>query len=992
MKIIWRFAPVIFVLVSILVLYRSWFGIHVLTAPDISFYFPSRLAELSWLPHAWSAVFGNGLGASTSNIFYLDMYLHFGVSLLVTGLGLPWVIASRLLFFWSFLFIAGISSYLLTAQFVKTRQFVWLGSLVYLSNTYILMLASGGQMGLVLAYATAPLVLVGLIKKQTLLLAISAILTMVFDLRFTYILSAIIVLYVVMVIPMNKWFATAKFAILPVLLTVGFHSVWIFPSLLSSSFHLPQGYDDPVWLSYLSWADFSKTFSLLHPNWPDNTFGKTYFTRPEFILIPILIYGGALLIDRVKKSVVSREIVWLLVVSLVGAFLATGVNNPFGFIYEWLFIHVPFFNAFRDPTKFYLMIAISYCVLIPNALSRIADALGTRHPKIKERVAIVVFVVFVMFWVILLWPAFNGTVKGTFTSVIVPTDYYRFEQMLSKETDFGRTLAVPWHNRFIYESENHPVVDARRIFQINDIGGILASLSAEHARTMLSGLAVRYVVVPIDITGEVFLTDRSYDDALRQQTIAQLDRLPYLSRKSGFDRLIVYQVDFSASHVYQIRDNGQIQPFRVSRVDPSRYVVELSDFQLGPVIFSQQYDPNWEAWDGKKYIASERSQYGLNSFTVDQPTTFLELFYRPQKYVDMFRYITLSTIFILGALILMRTTRLHKLVYRRSVIGVYCLFGLLLLYVFSRSHNLVQHASVQWDRTWTATQGSVFPLSQRTIYGGSAVSVDVHKSSTVRVTVSGIDQAQGTNVRFSVNNTEVTPEVIKDGSLTMATIYSNLPDYTLTMRVFCSGEPGCQIGVHAIQIMPFGFLTKTPHAPSKIFAVLGDSISTMYGVENYSYILADNLDVQLRNAGLNRSLLSQRQGFISAVDRYMVDIVEGKPEIVLVALGTNDVLQGVSPRVFRKDYEAVLRGIREALPQSSVYTMSLLRSPLVASVQAIIYNSIIEEASSELGAQYVNLYELLSPSDFPDGLHPSLAAHAKIAHAAYQIFAKEASQ
>lgn len=991
MKIIWRFAPALFVLVSILALYKSWFGLHVLTAPDISFYFPSRLAELGWLPHAWSSVFGNGLGASTSNIFYLDMYLHFGVSVLVTGLGLPWVVASRLLFFWPFLLLGGISSYLLTAQFVKQKQFVWLGSLVYLSNTYILMLASGGQMGLVMAYATAPLVLVGFMKKQTLLLAVSAILTMIFDLRFTYILSSMIVLYVGMVIPMNKWFATLKFTILPALLTIGFHSVWIFPSLLSRSFHLPEGYGDPVWLSYLSWADFSKTFSLLHPNWPDNMFGKTYFTRPEFILIPILIYSGVLLIDRVRKSAVSKESIWLLVVSLAGAFFATGVNNPFGFIYEWLFIHIPFFNAFRDPTKFYFMIAISYSVLIPYALSRIADALSTRHPKIKETVSAAIFGLFVTYWTIVVLPAFNGTVTGTFTSVAVPADYHRFEEMLSKETDFSRTLAVPWHNRFIYESENHPVVDARGIFQINDIAGIITSLSAEDSGTMLSRLAIRYVVIPVDITAEVFLTDRAYDDGLRQQTIAALDRVPYLSRKSGFDRLVVYQVNFPAHHVYQMRDDGKILPSLVSRVDPSRYVVELSDPQPGPVVFSERYDPNWQAWDGTKTISSQKSQDGLNSFVLDSPATSLEIRYKPQQYVDRFRYMTGITILALVILILVRLTTSWKSSRRRWIICVCLALGLLYIYTLCRSHNRIQHAAVLWDRAWKTQAGSVFPLSRITTYGGSAASVFIHNSSFVRVIVSGVNTQQGTDIEFRVNDVKATPVATGNGPLTTLTLTPNLSDYSLDIRAVCSGEPGCRIGVHSIQIAPFGFFRKSS-SPDTVFAVLGDSISTMYGLENYSYLLSERLNMQLRNAGVNRSTLSKSSEVVSGVDRYIADIVDGSPDTVLIALGTNDALRGVDLATFRKDYETVLSGIRKAMPQVRVYTMSVLRSPTISKIRVLAYNDIIHEVSRKLGAQYIDVYDLLSPSDFPDGLHPSKESHVKIAQAIYTLFTNERAQ
>ena len=34
--------------------------------------------------------------------------------------------------------------------------------------------------------------------------------------------------------------------------------------------------------------------SLLHPNWPENLFGKVYFLQPEFLILPILAFSAFL--------------------------------------------------------------------------------------------------------------------------------------------------------------------------------------------------------------------------------------------------------------------------------------------------------------------------------------------------------------------------------------------------------------------------------------------------------------------------------------------------------------------------------------------------------------------------------------------------------------------------------------------------------------------------------------------------------------------------
>ena len=44
------------------------------------------------------------------------------------------------------------------------------------------------------------------------------------------------------------------------------------------------------------------TLSLLHPNWPENLFGKTYFLQPEFLLLPVLAFSSLLFIKNLKRT------------------------------------------------------------------------------------------------------------------------------------------------------------------------------------------------------------------------------------------------------------------------------------------------------------------------------------------------------------------------------------------------------------------------------------------------------------------------------------------------------------------------------------------------------------------------------------------------------------------------------------------------------------------------------------------------------------------
>lgn len=196
------------------------------------------------------------------------------------------------------------------------------------------------------------------------------------------------------------------------------HAFWIVPTLFVHQNPFQQlgaAYSTNEAVKFFSFATFENTVSLLHPNWPENIFGKIYFMRPQFLLLPILAYGALFfvngkrktengeIIKQVQNDPASHElrkgkekrlprvdtstlamtdenlyVIFFALLGLLGAFLAKGANDPFGGIYLWLFGHVPGFVMFRDPTKWYLLIAISYSMLVPYTVSKIYDWLSQK--------------------------------------------------------------------------------------------------------------------------------------------------------------------------------------------------------------------------------------------------------------------------------------------------------------------------------------------------------------------------------------------------------------------------------------------------------------------------------------------------------------------------------------------------------------------------------------------------------------------------------------
>lgn len=459
---------------------------------DLGFFWEEQIQAFSWLPQVWKADLGYGLNGLAS--LWLDYPFRIVMKLLST-FGLSWFFVEKLL--WVLVFTLAIySSYKLTKSLI--------GTLIYSTNTYFLLLFAGGQLGVALAYALSPLVLMALVKWRSIRAGLLLALLVLFDLRIAYlvIISAI---------------AYGLRSVVPLLVAASVHLYWILPTIFAGT-DIGEQFTNPGMLKFLSFADFSHAISLLHPNWPENLFGKVYFMQPEFLVIPILAFVSLLFVSRLRvtgdefgiikatvnpQQITRNRITYFTLLALIGSFFAKGVNEPFGEIYRWMFLHIPGFVMFRDPTKFYLFTAIGYSVLIPFVLSRVTSY-GLRVTGI---------ILFIIFWIF--------TLRGFQLPVaFMHPEYIHLKNLLVSDPVPSRTLWIPQKEGFAYFSDVHPILTA------TDSGVIDSS--------------VKYIIVPPDVNRRIFLDNYTFDPSARQDIIEQLQTLP-LKRNESFRELAVFE-------------------------------------------------------------------------------------------------------------------------------------------------------------------------------------------------------------------------------------------------------------------------------------------------------------------------------------------------------------------------------------------------------------------------------------------------------------------
>lgn len=720
-EIITKFSWIL-ILILILVIFRHWISLGSISAGDLGFFYPINIKEYWQPPLSWESFRNSGLGGYAipfQGAFFYNLPIGI-LSRLVTSFSL----IQRLVWFWPILVFSLFSSWFFSSLVPiptpgSNRGFstaLTVGILVF--NTYFFMVLLGGQITVALAYAIFPLVLALFLRiinqerpkpVRVIVFSLALALLVAFDLRFAYLFFLIVFFYFLFHLFSQKFSLKTSFKLIKkyclVFIPAGFiatalHLYWLLPLFLIRRPSLPAGYDQAGWVEFLSFADFSQALSLLHPNWPEGIFGKTYFMRPEFLILPILAFSSLLFItnnksqasnhkqyQNSKSKIQNKRITQLLItnysitffasLALIGAFLAKGSNPPFGEVYLWLFNHFPGMNMFRDPTKFYVLVAVSYSVLIPFSVSEIYTLLSSKFKvqgsklqfEVKSYLPEIFVLLVACYWLLLIRPAWVGQLGGTFRTKKVPREYLALKDFVGNQDEYFRTFWVPQKQRFGFYANSHPAIAAEAFVTDSVCREPFCSLKIEMPKEwgedclsndrcyvrelsyflnpktvdVLAQLAVKYVIVPFDSEEEIFIAEYKYNPQQRKEVEEFLDTIPWFRKINLVDKMAIYEVSNPEDHFFVIDGSASISNWK--RINPTKYLVSIQNIQVPfRLVFSESFDNLWQAKIGEKMIPSIQFNQ-FNSFWVEENNNFqITIEFTPQKYVYLGGVVSLATL------------------------------------------------------------------------------------------------------------------------------------------------------------------------------------------------------------------------------------------------------------------------------------------------------------------------------------------------------------
>lgn len=511
----------------------SWLPPHgYLTAGDVGVL--PRRAQLQLGTSALSLQSGDGLGGQDLNASLGPFRAAYA---LLGHLGIGFPISFAMIVLWPYLIVSAVAAYGLLRQAAGGQVGILVGGCVLLFNSYTLLTQSGsilimmGDALLVLWLAQLlRLSLRGISRGRLGRFLVTGCLLSVYEFRIFYVATGLATLIAIYVACYRRSWRPIYLLASGVTMVLVFNARWIIP--LSAGGGLTNNGLEGRGLFGAAFLDLPRAVALFHPFWTGSA-PAVFIVQPTpfyFWVIPVIALGGLVIARRDRLAVLFA------LVALLGILLSKQSGRPFPHLYQYLYYHVPGFGYFREASKFYIVTAVAYAVLV----GIFADWLWRRRWGGDARRAVATFLVTVLAAVPMTnaRPLLNGSIGTLFTARQQPADYQSLDQLISHDGVFYRTLWTPTVSRWAPYDLGHPAVGLSDLVAgawhgLPPVAGLSAGAALTDAFTrpglhdLVDAASARFVVVPVQ---DPAASDDVFGNQTPQTYVESLNRVPWLQR------------------------------------------------------------------------------------------------------------------------------------------------------------------------------------------------------------------------------------------------------------------------------------------------------------------------------------------------------------------------------------------------------------------------------------------------------------------------------
>jgi acyl-CoA thioesterase-1 len=171
-------------------------------------------------------------------------------------------------------------------------------------------------------------------------------------------------------------------------------------------------------------------------------------------------------------------------------------------------------------------------------------------------------------------------------------------------------------------------------------------------------------------------------------------------------------------------------------------------------------------------------------------------------------------------------------------------------------------------------------------------------------------------------------------------------------------------------------------ASAKAIMVFGDSLSAAYGIEvgqGWVTLVQNKLkEINPAYEVINESISGDTTaGGLARIDQALV---AHKPSVVVVELGANDGLRGVSPKIIKNNLAAIIGRVQHSGAKALLLSMRI--PPNYGKRYTEMFYNVYPELAKEMTVPYVPFIledvALIKELMQADGLHPNAKAQSRI--------------
>lgn len=444
---------IILILLSIVLVFRPFLSNLPLVWGDAPYFYPDTFKFLFNENFVWTTR-GIALGGINQLMWLYPIMFLYGAIHALSGLNNDLII--RILLYFPSLVLAVISPLIFVRKLKLDTKIGLIASILYVFNTYYLLVVDGGQVGIALAYGLFPLVLIHLIelinkpKRNNFWMSmILSFLMCLIDPRFFIVAVIMLGLWIAVQwllyrkLPQKRFFYKL---FLLVFALVGLNSYWLVPTLSAGVTAITAQ------SSGLQLVSLLNTLTLFQPHWPTNIFGQVSYPPFYFAIVPILVFFGLFL----KKN---KKIFLLFVLFLISAFIAKGDTPPFGELYSFA-VSLPFGVALRDSTKFWPPLILFAGVLIGYTF--------VEFEKKFKQFALLIPILMLIF----VHQALLGNLNFVLSSREADKDLLKVNNFLSDIDGQFRVAWIPERYPITYDSWDKQSLDAKDLVNLRPLANL----------------------------------------------------------------------------------------------------------------------------------------------------------------------------------------------------------------------------------------------------------------------------------------------------------------------------------------------------------------------------------------------------------------------------------------------------------------------------------------------------------------------------------------